>query len=268
MQIENFTHLSLFRIFKYTADKGACFDFLKAPRPCYFLAAMLEGEAVFESDLGEKHHIKKGDLLFIPQGTKYRSTWGNSCKNVYISLRFDFEPMTGFQNPETLLLQKICAENSKKLVDDLLLAHCLYEKSTEDQLRALSIFYAVLAEVLPHLKRAPLPANDRRLSPAIDYIRAHLSEDTPAPYLARLCNMSEPNLYLLFRRQMKETPVEFKNRLRIERAMQLLQTQKDMPIEQIADAVGFESAAYFRRRFKDYAGQSPRDFRKRNPKDI
>ena len=148
------------------------------------------------------------------------------------------------------------------------MAHCLYEKSTEDQLRALSIFYAVLAEILPHLRRAPLPANDRRLSPAIDYIRTHLSEDTPAPYLARLCNMSEPNLYLLFRKQMKETPVEYKNRLRIERAMQLLQSRKDMPIEQIADAGGFESAAYFRRRFKDYTGQSPRDFRKRSTEKL
>jgi transcriptional regulator GlxA family with amidase domain len=80
--------------------------------------------------------------------------------------------------------------------------------------------------------------------------------------------MSEPNLYLLFRKQMGETPVEYKNRLRIERAQQLLLLHSDMPIEQIADASGFETAAYFRRRFKEHTGESPREFRKRNPKDI
>ncbi|MBP3605138.1 MAG: helix-turn-helix domain-containing protein [Clostridia bacterium] len=262
MQIEHFTHLSLFRIFKYSTEKGASFDFLKAPRPCYFLAAMLEGEAVFESDRGEKHRIKKGDLLFIPQGAKYRSFWGETRENVYISVHFDFEPMAGFCDPETLPLQKVSIENAQDLAEDLLCAYRLFEKSTEDRLMALSIFYAALSSILPHLKRAPLPANDRRLSPATDHIRTHLDEDTPAATLASLCHMSEPNLYLLFRRQLGETPVEYKNRLRIERAQQLLLAYPDMPIEQVADATGFESAAYFRRRFKEALGKSPREYRK------
>ena len=262
MQIENFTHLSLFRIFKYTADKGASFDYLKAPRPCFFLAAMLEGEAVFESDIGEKHHIKEGDLIFIPQGAKYRSSWGNFCKNVYISLRFDFEPMAGFKTPETLLLQKIIIDNSKNLTDDLLYAYELFEGEDADRLHALSIFYAVLASILPYLRRTSLPANDRRLAPATDYIRSHLDEDPPASVLASLCHMSEPNLYLLFRKQMNETPVEYKNRLRIERAQLLLLSHPDMTIEEVADAAGFESAAYFRRRFKEHTGESPRDYRR------
>ena len=75
MQIESFARLSLFRIFRYTADAGAAFDYLKSPRPFFFLAAMLKGEAVFEDHLGMSHHIKEGDLLFIPQGAKYRSFW-------------------------------------------------------------------------------------------------------------------------------------------------------------------------------------------------
>ncbi len=268
MQIEKFTHLSRFRIVKYTASERATFDFLKAPRPCFFLAAMLEGSAVFESNLGDTHRIEKGELLFIPQGAKYRSTWGNLCKNVYISVQFDFEPMAGFQNPESLMLQKIFTENAKTLCADLLEAYHLFAGKPHEQLRALSLFYGCLSAVLPHLKRAPLPANDRRLAPAIDYIRTHLSEDTPAPFLARLCSMSEPNLYLLFRRQMNETPVEYKNRLRVERAQQLLLSHPDMSIEEIADAVGYESAAYFRRRFKDYMGQSPREFRNKSTEKI
>jgi transcriptional regulator GlxA family with amidase domain len=75
--------------------------------------------------------------------------------------------------------------------------------------------------------------------------------------------MSEPNLYLLFKKQLGESPVEYKNRLRIERAQQLLLSYPDMPIEQIADTAGYESAAYFRRRFKEATGESPRDYRRR-----
>ncbi len=268
MQIEDLTHLSLFRIYKYTADEGAVLDYLKSPRPFFFLAAMLEGEAVFEDHLGKKHNSKEGDLIFIPQGAKYRSTWGKEGKNVYISVRFDFDPMMGFQNPETLMLQKFPKENFKNLASDLFSAYRYFKGEVHEQLYALSIFYSCLSFLLPFLKRAPLPTNDRRLSPAIDYIRTHLSEDTPVPTLARLCNMSEPNLYLLFRRQMNETPVEYKNRLRIERAQQLLLLHPDMPIEQISDAVGYETAAYFRRRFKDFTGESPKEYRKRSSEKL
>jgi AraC-like DNA-binding protein len=268
MGIEAFSHLSLFEIYKYKAKAGSVFDAMHAPRPCFFIGAMIEGTAVFESDLGYKEEVKKGDLIFIPQGSKYRSFWGDLSNNVYISLRFNFEPNKGFPNPETLLLQKIDGEIHKNLSKKLLDAYLFYTSEQKETLRALACFYDCLASILPHLKRAPLPANDRRLSPAIDHIRTHLSEDTPASHLAALCHMSEPNLYLLFRKQMGETPVEYKNRLRIERAQQLLLLHSDMPIEQIADASGFETAAYFRRRFKEHTGESPREFRKRNPKDI
>ena len=268
MGIENFTHLSLFEIYKYEAKAGSVFDAMNAPRPCFFLGAMLEGSAVFESAIGNAEEVYEGDLIFIPQGSKYRSVWGEECKNVHISVRFDFEPNKGFKNPETLLIQKIAKDSAKNIKENLSEAYRLATGDAHDRLRALSIFYEALATVLPHLKRAPLPTNDRRLSPAIDYIRTHLSEDTPAPYLARLCNMSEPNLYLLFRKQMGETPVEYKNRLRIERAQMLLLSHPDMPIEQIADAIGYDTAAYFRRCFKALVGESPREFRKRNPEKI
>ena len=268
MGIENFTHLSLFEIYKYEAKAGSVFDAMNAPRPCFFLGAMLDGSAVFESALGNAEEVHEGDLIFIPQGSKYRSVWGNQSNNVYISLRFNFEPNKGFADPETLLVQKIedteCKNLSKKLLD----AYLFYTSEPKETLRALACFYDCLASILPRLKRAALPANDRRLAPAIDYIRTHLSEDTPASHLAALCSMSEPNLYLLFRKQMGETPVEYKNRLRIERAQQLLLLHSDMSIEQIADAAGYETAAYFRRRFKDFTGESPREFRRKNPKKI
>ncbi len=268
MQAQLFSHLSLFKIFCYTSRAGDICDYMKSPRPRFFLAALLRGSARFESDQGEIFPVEEGDIVFIPQGTKYRSTWGKNGNNVYISLHFDFDPGFGFQNAETLMLQKISKESAKGLLKKLESAYELYSAGGTGELSALACFYEVLATVLPLLRRAARPVSDRRLSPAIDYIRSHLSEDPPVSRLARLCGMSEPNLYLLFRRSLGESPVEYKNRLRIEHAMHLLETQKDLPIEQIADAAGFESAAYFRRRFKEHTGESPRDFRKRSAEKL
>ncbi len=268
MQAERFTHLSLFKIYKYVSRQGEICDFLHAPRPCFFLAAILSGSAVFESNDGEKFRADQGDIIFIPKGAKYRSFWGEFVENVYISLRFDFEPFCGFPDPETLMLQKVEERNTKNLSERMREAYLLSQQTESGGTFALSVFYEALSALTPALKRAKVPMNDRRLSPAIDYIRAHLDEDTPASILAALCHMSEPNLYLLFRRQLSESPVEYKNRLRIERAQQLLLSHPDMPIEQIADAAGFESAAYFRRRFKEATGESPRDYRKRETEKL
>ena len=68
MQTESFTHLSLFKIHRYVSKKGNVCDFSKNPRPCFFLAAMLMGSAVFETAEGEKIPFEKGDLIFIPKG--------------------------------------------------------------------------------------------------------------------------------------------------------------------------------------------------------
>ena len=262
MPTQAFTHLSLFKIYKYVSRAANVCDFTKKPRPCFFFAAMLSGSAVFETAFGEKILLEEGDLIFIPKGSKYRSIWCKEQENVHISLHFDFEPFFGFREPESLMIQKIKKNDANGLAKKLWLAWTDHESDNGGDLRALSVFFECLAAFLPVLKRTPLPSNDRRLSPATDHIRAHLGEDTPASELAALCSMSEPNLYLLFKKLLGESPVEYKNRLRIERAQQLLLSYPDMSVEQIADASGYESAAYFRRRFKEATGESPRDYRK------
>ena len=46
------------------------------------------------------------------------------------------------------------------------------------------------------------------------------------------------------------------------RAQQLLIEHPEMSIEEVTEASGFESAAYFRRVFGRIVGKSPRDYRK------
>lgn len=57
-------------------------------------------------------------------------------------------------------------------------------------------------------------------------------------------------------------PLEYVQRLRIEEAKQMLETG-DEPIEAIADAVGYQDAASFRRIFKRIVGATPAAYRRR-----
>ena len=69
-----------------------------------------------------------------------------------------------------------------------------------------------------------------------------------------------------FKRRFKQatnlTPIAYVQRIRVERAMRMLETT-DEPIDEISWAVGYEDPASFRRLFKRLAGVTPGAYRQR-----
>ena len=72
--------------------------------------------------------------------------------------------------------------------------------------------------------------------------------------------LSTSRLAHLFREQSGQTPQQYLEGLRMQRATELLR-RTGFSIKQIADAVGFESQFYFSQRFKARTHQSPSSFR-------
>lgn len=70
----------------------------------------------------------------------------------------------------------------------------------------------------------------------------------------------------LFRQQFLMTPVEYINRLRVEKAMQML-SNTDTNILKIALQCGFGSLSTFYEFFKKQAGLTPKEYRKRTSGD-
>ena len=78
--------------------------------------------------------------------------------------------------------------------------------------------------------------------------------------VADRCTMSLSRFGHLFREQTGETPGQFLERQRMERARQLLRFTS-RTVTAIAEEVGYESAFYFTNRFRKLVGMSPRDYR-------
>jgi len=78
---------------------------------------------------------------------------------------------------------------------------------------------------------------------------------------ARQLGMSESRFSRLFRRATGNTFVDFVNRVRINRACQLLM-DSDRYITHICYEVGFNNVANFNRRFLEIKGMTPREFRR------
>lgn len=75
-------------------------------------------------------------------------------------------------------------------------------------------------------------------------------------------NMNASYFSLLFKKEMKEGLNEYINRVRIEKAIELLQTGAYDNV-QLGEAVGIANERYFGTLFKKYTGLPPQKYRKR-----
>ena len=85
--------------------------------------------------------------------------------------------------------------------------------------------------------------------------------------LCRDLGMSRMNMYRKFQSLSTITPLEFIRIYRLNKGATLLQTS-DLSINEIAYAVGFSSAQYFAKCFKEVFQLTPRQYREREKKDI
>ncbi len=128
------------------------------------------------------------------------------------------------------------------------------------------------AERIRALAEAPAsrrPTSNRPrgvLSPAalqrvILYARAHLEEPLPLSELAARAGLSQTHFARAFHATTGETPRRFVEKLRLEKAEQLLR-ESDAPISDVALACGFSSQSRLTTAFRRAMGVTPARFRR------
>lgn len=99
-----------------------------------------------------------------------------------------------------------------------------------------------------------------RLQRAMEYLRLHLSEHVRVEDLAAAANLSAFHFARLFKRTTGLTPHRFVMKARVEKAKQLLLTQK-RTLTEIATECGFSDQSHMSRAFRRWTGMTPRAFR-------
>ena len=95
---------------------------------------------------------------------------------------------------------------------------------------------------------------------SIDFMHKNLAKPLRLGDLAKVAGMSAGHYGILFRKSRDHTPVDYFNRLKIQKACELLKTT-DRPIGEIGELLGFVDPYYFSRLFKKIMGVSPRIYR-------
>lgn len=101
------------------------------------------------------------------------------------------------------------------------------------------------------------------LRKALEYVGEHYSRELSIRDVAAYLAISESYLAKLFKVELKITFLEYVTRVRMRRAMELMR-DKNMPIYEVAERVGYRDYRHFSATFKKLAGVGPKEFQMRS----
>jgi len=125
-------------------------------------------------------------------------------------------------------------------------------KLTSDVYSVLSLFFERVRDTREKLQ----------IYPALKLIEEGYNEQIPVSLLAEASALSQSQLRRLFNKEIGMSPVEYKNRLRIKKAADML-LYSGQTIAEISQNLGFKNPYVFSRVFKQSMGISPSEYRKK-----
>ena len=103
----------------------------------------------------------------------------------------------------------------------------------------------------------------KNVAKAIQHMNRYCDSNLSLEEYASMCCMSKYHFLRLFKETTGVTPMEYRNRIRIEHAKELLENSY-ASVSEIGELLGYTSAAYFSDVFKRAVGVSPAAYRKQN----
>ena len=134
----------------------------------------------------------------------------------------------------------------------------------------LELLIDLLGESANHFEEMKAGNREDQVAEKVRHHINHLLEDPTIRQFSLQTHLSKigysyPHLCRVFKKSYGISPLTYLNNQRIERACKLLR-DTELPVSEIAQAVGVDNPAYFSRLFSKYTSQSPREYRSRGGK--
>lgn len=108
---------------------------------------------------------------------------------------------------------------------------------------------------------------EQRLKNMLQWIETHLADDLSVSEIAKSANICTRECQRIFHQYLHYSPIEYILQKRIFQAVELL-SYTDKSITEIALLCGFSNPSYFTKRFREYVGSTPKEYRSTFQKNI
>lgn len=133
-----------------------------------------------------------------------------------------------------------------------------------DKVESRGIVYQLIARFLKDAQ-PKAEINDDRIQKVLSYIRKNIYKTIDIDSLAAISCLSKDHFIRLFKKEVNNTPLQYINQKKIEKAQLILITDS-MPVKNISYLLAYEDHSYFNRLFKKLTGVTPQQYRDRYKK--
>ena len=223
----------------------------------------------------QTHLIFPGDVAFIQPGRIHsiKGTKPNSCYYAFVfSLELLTLPQSHFFQKEIIEPIKTGTHQFPNTLSTIDSAHTFVSNAL-DQLILCSksapnrkhIVFSSIMQIFLHMSAHLQPCCDlnhhsnQTIKQALLYMTEHYSEHITLQQISDHVHLHPNYLCALFKDYTGQTAFQHLNRIRIEKAAELLKSQT-MPISEAASRCGFESTGFFTRKFKEHMDLTPKEY--------
>jgi len=243
----NVIFLNVLQQFWHNTKSFSC---IGSPKEQNLLLYLNGCKITYTTKSGKTLVAESGDIIYVPSGIEYKATLSEFESNLSHTIGINF--MLYDENGESLVLSdkiKVFSTNNAASLFSKLLKQDAYEPLLKKKILLSEILYS-LTSFMP---TSDMPDG---LSKAIEYLAEHIEENPTVSELAAISAVSE----VYFRKQFREffgmSPVKYRSKLRLNKAMSYLE-YGNISIQEISDTLGYSTASYFIKEFKENFGCSP-----------
>ena len=212
----------------------------------------------------QRYEITPQQIIIVPQSLACAFRSSRQVPQMWI--HFSFVPAHTFYSatPLCVPVDVDLRQQLKRLITIQSAFKATTGRAMEDDAELLALYHQAMAVLHNCFARCPL--HIRLLPPAMQKILQDINEAPHKDYscarLAKRFGIDGSSLTRWFREHLGENPSAYAQRIRLDKAYQLL-AFSDLSLEQIAAELGFTNRHYFSRAFARHAGCGPATFRKR-----
>ena len=264
MKMESLAYASINQLTLDRLQLGSCsvkatHKFVMEPAPAERFVYITRGAVCFSLAEGS---LLAGDrdMIYLPRDTAYQSLWQTDADFMVVDLL-----LQNGEGQDIHFGEAPCVlfHDTHNVYSGLLreLADKVNANGPFDWLERLSLCFRLLCHMARDTNRYESDTALSKIQKGITYLENNYCADFSMDVLAQMCNLSLPYFRRIFLECKGMPPVEYRNRLRIQKASELLRTGR-YTVSEVAEQTGIHDVKYFGKLFKRYIGMNPSALRK------
>ena len=248
------------------ASRGNVYNALGRPKISHTLLWFKNCSATITNKNGNVVEAEQNQLAYMAKGIEYKIDFSDTNPGGVDTVVIHFQMTDKFGNDiaptlePTICMQKV--ESSFAMTMDMLSDE--FRKNIVCMPEVNASIYKILSFICQKQKNKSTRNKFTCIRTGIELLEQ--DSDLSISEIAHNCGVSECYFRRLFQEYSGESPMNFRQRHRIEKAKQLLVSDEQFSIGEIAQELNFADIYHFSKTFKKYCGVSPSEYLKMEKK--